>query len=181
MGTTAFPDQMGDYYPEFLASGRIIQGHDVSGPLNEKNVAAVNKDLGDAQWREIFHKAFHKDYRFQRGLFDISQLSKEEGSKADDPSVLSKFTSLDWKDRAYQVESIKDLSRRAFTENDGLAYEYGWALLKTSASLVYTLQLCKTHHLGAVTDSPSHSRLLNRTCTREGIHLSNSCISREGY
>ncbi len=36
MGATGFPDRMGDYYPELLESGRIIQGHDVSGPLSRR-------------------------------------------------------------------------------------------------------------------------------------------------
>ncbi|MCZ6798878.1 MAG: hypothetical protein O7F12_00165, partial [Nitrospirae bacterium] len=33
MGTTAFPDRMGDYYPNLLKKGRLIQGHSVSGRM----------------------------------------------------------------------------------------------------------------------------------------------------
>lgn len=181
MGTTAFPDRMGDYYPELLAEGRIIQGHTVNGPMDTEIVAAVNRDLADSRWRGIFHEALQNDYRFQRGLFGVAQLSREQDSKSDDSSVLSQFTSPAWRDRPYQVKTVKDLSRRAFTEEDGPAYEYGWALIKTTASLVYTIRLCETLKVVAATDSSAHSQLLTCTCQREGRQLTNSCISREGY
>ncbi len=181
MGTTAFSDRMGDYYPDLLASGRIIQGHDVSGPMNADIAAAVNRDLADSQWRRIFHRALHEDYRFQRGLFDVSQLSKEKDSMVDETAILTKFTSSDWENREYQVETVKNLSRRAFTDKDGPVFEYGWAMIKTSASLRYTFQLCETLHVVASTDSSTHSQLLIRTCEREGIHLTHAYINREGY
>lgn len=181
MGTTAYPDRMGDYYPELLTSGRIIQGHDVSGPMNAEVMAAVNRDLEDSKWRGLFHEALQENYRFQRGLFDVPQLSKRGDSKSDDSSVLSMFTSPDWRTRAYQVETVRTLSRRAFTEEDGPAYEYGWAMVKTSASLVQTIRICQEWKLVAATDSSAHAQLLICTCEREGIQLTNSCIPREGY
>ena len=64
MGATGFPDRMGDYHPELLESGRIIQGHDVSGPLSPTMVAAVNQDLADPLWRSIVHGALKDDRRF---------------------------------------------------------------------------------------------------------------------
>lgn len=181
MGTTAFPDRMGDYYPELLASGRIIQGHDVSGSMNTEVVAAVNLDLVDSQWRGLFHEALQEDYRFQRGLFDVSQLSQGRNADSDDSSVLSDFTQSDWRQRPYQVETVKTLSQRAFTEEDGPAYEYGWAMIKTSASLVQTIRICFELKLVAATDSSAHAQLLTCTCEREGIQLTNSCIHREEY
>ena len=76
MGTTAFPDRMGDYYPQLLEAGRIIQGHNVSGTLPPDVIAAVNHDLADPTWRSIFHEALSDDYRFQGTLFDESAIQK---------------------------------------------------------------------------------------------------------
>ena len=69
MGTTAFPDRMGDYHPELLKVGRIVQGHDVSGAMAPETVYAVNRDLADAQWRKYFQDFILNDRRFQRGLW----------------------------------------------------------------------------------------------------------------
>src|SRR5881296_4705964 len=63
-GTTAYADRMGNTHPELVASGRIIQGYPVSGPLDGDATAAVNRDLGDEIWRSEFHVSLSSDRRF---------------------------------------------------------------------------------------------------------------------
>lgn len=181
VGTIAFPDRMGDYYPEFLATGRIIQGHNVSGSMSSEVIVSANRDLVDPEWRSSFHKALTGDYRFQRGLFDISQLQQGENSEFRDSSVWMELTKLDWMDVPYQVELIQALSRTRLSGDAAFRFEYGFALLKTAAALVYTIRLCQQLNLIAVTDSVSHHGLLARTCERDGIDLANSCVRREEY
>ena len=181
VGATAFPDQMGHYYPELLKAGRIAQGHDVSGSMIPEVIEAVDRDLSDPRWRALFHEALLNDYRFQRGLFQESQISPPETTTANTPTMLSEFSSSDWIEKPFQVETVKTLSRWAFIQENTPRFEYGWALIKTSAALVYTLRLCQILNVGAVTDSLSHYKLLGRTCDRDGIELINSSIKREGY
>ena len=71
-GTTAYADRMGDRHEDLVKSGRIVQGHSVSGPLDENMTALVNRDLADAIWRAQFHVALVNDRRFQRGLFELT-------------------------------------------------------------------------------------------------------------
>ena len=71
-GTTAYADRMGDRHEDLVKSGRIVQGHSVSGPLDENMTALVNRDLADAIWRAQFHDALVNDRRFQRGLFELT-------------------------------------------------------------------------------------------------------------
>ena len=177
MGTTAFPDRMGDYYPQLLEAGRIIQGHDVSGTLHPDVIAAVNHDLADPTWRSIFHEALSDDYRFQRTLFDESVIQK----RSMEISFLSTFRTPDWQATPFSVESVKTLSRKSLPHKDDPPFEYGWALVKTSAALTYTIQLCHQLHVAAVTDSASYHRLLTQSCGRQQIEISHSCIKREGY
>jgi hypothetical protein len=51
------------------------------------------------------------------------------------------------------------------------AADYGFALLKTSAALVYTVQLAIAHGLAVATDSAPHHALLGRTLKRERVIL----------
>lgn len=181
MGTTAFPDRMGDYYPELLDAGRIIQGHNVSGPLHPDMIAAVDRDLADPAWRTIFHDALSDDYQFQRTLFDESEIRKRgNGDSVAIPS-LSGLRTPDRQTTPFSVALVKTLSRRSRPHQHDPGFEYGWALVKTSAALTYTIQLCRELHSMAVTDSASHHRLLAQSCYRERIGLSNSCVKREGY
>ena len=173
VGTTAFPDRMGDYYPELLKTGRIIQGHHVSGPMSEEMIEAVDRDLADAKWRSLFHEALINDYRFQRGLFDQSQLRSAIHQEPKIHSLWSTLTGTEWIEHGFQVATIKTLSRSAHTSKDGPTFEYGWALLKTSVSLLYTIQLCHTLDSVAVTDSWAHHQLLTQTCGRDGVDLTN--------
>ncbi len=181
MGTTAFPDRMGDYYPKLFKANRIVQGHDVSGPMNAEVGDTVNRDLADVRWRALFHEALSSNYRFQRGLFDTSQIPQPGNPVSDDHSILTELAQTDWVEIPFDVETVQTLSRSAHTPKDGARFEYGWALIKTSASLVYTIQICQTLHLTAVTDSSAHYQLLTATCQRDGIDFSNTCLKREGY
>ncbi len=181
MGTTAFPDRMGDYYPELLDAGRIFQGHNVSGTLHPDMIAAVDRDLADPAWRSIFHDALSDDYHFQRTLFDESELRKGGNGDSVEIPLLPRFRTPDWQTTPFSVELVKTLSRQSRPHQHDAGFEYGWALVKTSAALAYTIQLCRQLHGTAVTDSASHHRLLAQSCYRERIKLSNSCVKREGY
>ena len=48
-GTTAYADRMGENYPELVTAGRLVQGHHVSGPLDEAGRISIDRDLVDAQ------------------------------------------------------------------------------------------------------------------------------------
>jgi hypothetical protein len=181
MGTTAFPDRMGDNYPGLLESGRIVQGHDLSGPLSPAITTAVNQDLADPLWRSIFHQALRHDRRFQRGFFPFSQDSQGRSTVASDSAVLSAFQQPEREFAPFTVETLQAMSRRRLSENENLSFEYGFGLIKTSAALAYSIQLCHRLGLVAVTDSASHHQLLTRTCLRDTVDLKNFCVKREGY
>ena len=181
MGATGFPDRMGDYYPELLASGKIIQGYDVSGPLSPSMVVAVNQDLADPLWRSIFHEALKEDRRFQRGLVAFSQDNQGRSTVPIDSIVLIAFQKPEREFVSYSVKTLQAMSRRRLPEHENLVFEYGFGLIKTSAALRYSIQLCRQLGLVAVTDSPGHHQLLTRTCLRDSVDLSNICVKREGY
>lgn len=180
-GMTAFPDRMGDYYPEELEAGNIVQGYRVSGPLDQGMMAGVNHDLADESWRSIFHEALVSDVRFQRGLFDGPVMSAGNETQAFDSSLFLDSTKSDLPSRSYTVESLQTLSRSRPTGGDEIAFDYGMALVTTSASLHYTIRLCVRQNLVAATDSLSHSRLLSRSCRPDMVPLTNYCLPREGY
>lgn len=60
-------------------------------------------------------------------------------------------------------------------------YEYGLALVKTAASLVYTQTLALTNQLEPVTDSPAHFALYAQSCIRESWPKTNLLLIRAGY
>ena len=171
MGTTAFPDRMGDYYPDFLKTGRLIQGHFVSGRMSEETISAVNRDLADPHWRSTFHEALQSNLRFQKGLFDHDR----------DKEILENISRTEEALIFYDVAKIQNSSGKRLTADQELAFEYGFALIKTSVSLVYTVHLCQQLQLVAVTDSEAHFQLLTRTIDREHIHLNNTLVRRENY
>ena len=176
VGTTAFPDRMGDSYPEFLEAGRIVQGLNVSGLMSAELIASVDQDLQDPLWRKSFHEFLVSDYRFQLGLFDKSQIPQVGTSNKGETPFLLAFRPSDWIDKPYRVETVQTLSRKTLSTEESHQFEYGFALIKTSASLIYTIQLCQQRNLVAVTDSVSHHRLLVRTCMREQNDLANYFI-----
>jgi len=166
-GMTAFRDRMGDGLPELVQSGRLVQGYDVSGPLPLEVAAAVDRDLEDEVWRSLFHVALQRDTRFQRGLFQAQQLVH-----LTDDRLQSAF---------YTVDLVRALTARA---NGNIAepdLDYGLALVKTAASLVYTYRLALMHGLQAATDSAAHYSLFERSCRRELISVGNHLLLRKGY
>lgn len=181
MGTTAFPDRMGDYHHEHLKSGRILQGFDVSGSLNPETVSAVNRDLADSQWRHLFQESLLNDRRFQRGLFADPKEGITKHSQAPLKPEWLKFREKEWGNTSFDVETIQALSRRRLHGEDATRFEYGWAMIKTSASLIYTIQLCHQLNLVAVTDSSAHYHLLARISDRDRVALENIHVKREGY
>ncbi len=181
MGTAAFPDRMGDYYPDVLKSGRIVQGHQVSGPLSSAMITVVNRDAADPLWRSIFHKALKYDRSFQRGLVAFSQDNQGRSTVPADPETLSALQQPEREHTPYTVEILQAMSGRRMSEQENLEWEYGLGLVKTSAALQYTIQLCRQLDLNAVTDSAAHHQLLARTCQRDALDLSNEYVKREGY
>ncbi len=179
MGTTAFPDRMGDYHPEHFKAGRIIQGHDLSGSMTPKTISAVNHDLSDPPWRHRFHESIMNDRRFQRGLFAAPQDADESAQTENSPEWLQ-FQEETWENVTLNVEIVQALSRQRLEGQQARQFEYGWAMIKTAASLIYTVQLCHQFKLTAVTDSAAHSHLLTQTCSREHTKLENICLKREG-
>ena len=180
MGTTAFPDRMGDYHPELLKAGRIVQGYDLNGPLPSELISAVNRDLADPSWRWLFQEALTKDSRFQRGLFPDPKDSSVRIGQAAEALPWVHDQHLRWTDHPFQVDTVQALSRQRLQGEAAIRFEYGWALIKTSASLVYTIELCHGKNLVAATDSKFHYQLLERTCERDQIALRNSWANQKG-
>jgi hypothetical protein len=180
-GTTAYQDRMGQYHPEMIQTGRIVQGHSVNGPLDADAASAVDRDLADKAWRAAFHDGLKNNRRFQRGLFDFSHSFAVGGSTVPGPAALLRLLEERRTNQACSVEQVQALSNRRLASDEGYDYEYALALVKTSAALVYTIRLCRQHTLEAVTDSEIHFQLLEQTCAREGIPLTNGLVVRDGY
>jgi hypothetical protein len=166
-GTTAYPDRMGDSYPDLLTEGRLVQGYPVSGTLSWQLIAAVDHDLADSAWRTRFHAALIGDYRFHIGLFGTSP----EAALLHDRFQATPFT----------VGQIRLLSLNPHRDGDAEMFDYGLALLKTAAALMYTVRLASEHGLAAATDSPAHFALLSRSIRRDGMKLENRLVERAGY
>jgi hypothetical protein len=180
-GMTAFQDRMGMSFPELIASGRLVQGYDVSGPLSPPVAAAVNRDLHDPLWRARFHKALCQDRRFQRGLFEPSHSLRIGDSLVPGPAALLRLMDDSLRRHAYDFDQVRVLSTKNLSREDGFHYEYGVALVKTSASLVYTQTLALAHQLEPVTDSHAHFSLYAQSCLREHWVRTNYLLIREGY
>ena len=180
-GTTAFTDRMGDRHADLVTTGRIVQGHAVSGPLDPDMIAAVNRDLSDAMWREQFHHALTEDRRFQRGLFEVTHGMLIGNTLVPGPAAWLRLIEAQRRFQPYSVEALQKLSGGRLDLDEGYDYEYAFALVKTSAALHYTVRLARRHDLEAVTDSRSHYELLERTRTRDRLTLPHRAIRREGY
>jgi len=155
-GTTAAPDRMGDYHAELVQQGRIVQGHNVSGPLSPEMDGRIDRDLKDREWREIFHFAVRNDARFQRGLVP-------------EDTALTPWLRASWMEWPVTLAEVRQMSRLKLDPERAIALEYGLMLVKTSASLWYTIQLCQQYGLDAITDSVGHDRLLHRMKIRDRI------------
>ena len=171
-GTTAYPDRMGDAYPVLLSEGRLVQGYQISGMLSGQVMAAVDRDFSDGAWRTRFHAALNGDRRFHIGLFGTPPEGSHSGALLRDDR---------FKTRPFTVAQIRRWSLVPDRDRDTDAFDYGLALLKTAAALVYTVQLAGEHALAAATDSPAHFALLNRSLRRDGVRLENCFIERTGY
>jgi len=157
-GTMAHPDRMGDTHTALLAQGRIIQGHQVSGPLSAEMDRRVDRDLQDGEWREIFQFALRNDLRFQRGL-------------AERGAVLSPWLPDRWAQWRVTLAEIRQLSCLKLEPERAVSLEYGLMLVTTSVSLWHTIRLCQQHGLDAVTDSTRHDQLLQRILKRDHMPL----------
>lgn len=180
-GTTAYADRMGDRHADLVTSGRIVQGYAVSGPLDQDMIAAVNRDLSDAMWREQFHHALINDRRFQRGLFELTHGMLIGDTLVPGPAAWLRLIEEQRQLQPYSVERLQKLSGGRLDLNEGYDYEYALALLKTSAALHYTARLAARHELEAVTDSQAHYDLVERMRTRDRLTLQHRAIAREGY
>ena len=180
-GTTAFQDRMGMSFPELIESGRLVQGYDVSGPLPPPVAAAIDRDLRDPLWRARFHTALRQDRRLQRGLFEPSHSLRIGDSIVPGPAALLRLMDDSFRLQAYDLGQVRALSERRLTLEEGYHYEYGLALVKTSASLVYTQTLALAHQLQPVTDSPAHFALYTQSSAREDWAKTNHLLIRVSY
>ncbi len=180
-GMTAFQDRMGMSFPDLVDSGRLVQGYDVSGPLSPTLAAAIDRDLRDPLWRARFHHALRRNRRFQRGLFEPSHSLRIGDNLVPGPAVLLRLMDDSFRQQDYALDQVRALSKRRLTLEEGYHYEYGLALVKTSASLVYTQTLALTNQLQPVTDSPAHFALYAQSCVRESWPKTNLLLIRVGY
>ena len=180
-GMTAFQDRMGMSFPDLVDSGRLVQGYDVSGPLSPAMAAAIDRDLRDPLWRACFHHALRRDRRLQRGLFEPSHSLRIGDSLVPGPAALLRLMDDSFRQQAYALDQVRALSKRSLTLEEGYHYEYGLALVKTAASLVYTQTLALTNQLEPVTDSPAHFALYAQSCIRESWPKTNLLLTRVGY
>ncbi len=176
-GTTAYHDRMGAAYPELVGTGRLVQGHVVSGPITAELAAVIDRDLADTEWRYAFHRALVDDRRFQRGLFDPAHTMVIGGTQLPGPAVLLELMRDAYRHESYTVEEIRRRSAHARRLPEAYPFEYGLALLKTSAAQVHTQRLAARLDCVAVTDSPAHADLFARTSRREGWTIPHHLVS----
>jgi hypothetical protein len=175
-GTAAYADRMGHYHEAYVREGRIVQGYSVSGPLDAEMERLIDKDLADTPWRCMFDEALRVDRRFQRGLFDLSHGMRIGRTVVPGPAALLELAQDARRAKPYTVAAVRELSRDHGSLPIAYDFEYGLALVKTAAALLYTVRLCQAHRLQAVTDSASHHRLLERTRQREQFDIRNHCV-----
>ena len=180
-GVTAFQDRMGMSFPELIESGRLIQGYDVSGPLSLLVTEAIDRDLRDPVWRAQFHTALCRDRRLQRGLFEPSHAVRIGETVVPGPAALLHLMNDSFREEPFDLAGVRTLSKRNPTLEEGYLFEYGLALVKTSASLVYTQMLALAHQLQPATDSSAHFTLYAQSCARENWVRTNHLLTRVGY
>ena len=179
-GMTALQDRMGMSFPDLIESGRLVQGYDVSGPVSPTVAAAIDRDLHDPLWRAHFHMALRRNRRLQRGLFEPSHSLRIGDSIVPGPAALLRLMDDSFRQHSYDLGLVRALSKKSLALEDGYSYEYGLALVKTSASLVYTQTLALAHQLQPVTDSPAHFTLYAQSCIRENWPRTNHLLIRVG-
>lgn len=178
MGTTAYQDRMGDDHPTLVTGGQILQGYQVSGPLDAAAVAEIDRDLTDPSWRALFHAGLREDRRFQRGLFDLTHAMQIGGMLVPGPAALLRLLEPERATTHCTVALVQALAKPGLTLGDAYRFEYGLALLKTAAAQVYTIRLAHAHNLTPVTDSRTHHTLLDRSLTREHRDLPHEYLRR---
>jgi hypothetical protein len=180
-GMTAFQDRMGMSFPDLIESGRLVQGYHMSGPIPPTVAAVIDHDLCDPLWRKRFHTAFCQDRRFQRGLFEPSHSLRIGNCLVPGPAALLHLMDDSFRQHVYDVGQVRALSKKRRTLEEGYHYEYGLALVNTSASLVYTHTLALAYELQPVTDSPAHFLLYTQSSVREDWLKINFLLIRTGY
>ncbi|THJ21565.1 MAG: hypothetical protein CAF45_012190 [Nitrospira sp. CG24E] len=180
-GMTAFQDRMGMNFPGLIESGRLVQGYGVSGPIPPTVAAAIDRDLHDPHWRSLFHHALCRDRRFQRGLFEPSHSLRIGGSLVPGPAAFLRLMDDSFRQQTYDLRLVRALSKSCITLDEGYLFEYGLALVKTSASLIYTQTLARTYQIQPATDSLVHFALYARSCLRENWPKTNHLLLRTGY
>lgn len=180
-GTTAYADRMGDAHKDLVESGRIVQGHSVSGPLDHDMAAAVDRDLGNESWRACFHRALIDDRRFQRGLFELTHGMLIGNILVPGPAAWLCLIESQRQIREYSFALLQKLSDRRLDLDEGYDYEYAFALVKTSAALHYTIRLACTLDVDPVTDSRAHYDLLELIRLRDRLTFQHTCVERVGY
>ncbi len=168
-------------FPDLVDSGRLVQGYNVSGPLSPALAAVIDRDLHDPLWRARFHHALRRDRRLQRGLFEPSHSLRIGDSLVPGPAALLHLMDDSFRQQANTFDQVRALSTRRLALEEGYHYEYGLALVKTAASLVYTQTLALANQLQPVTDSPAHFSLYAQSCVRENWPKSNLLLIRAGY
>ena len=176
LGTTAFQDRMGDTFPHLLSGGRLVQGYQTSGPIDEAMEMAVNRDLADLPWRESFHRSFTEHRRFQRGLFGSMHGMAIGGAIVPGPAALLQLMEPARAAHVFTIESVRNLSNAQHSLSESYTFEYGLALIKTALAGRWTVRIAQAHNLSGATDSIAHYHLLERTCDREGIDLTHHII-----
>lgn len=211
LGTTAFQDRMGDSFPQLVAEGRLVQGYPTSGPLDDDMEHAVDQDLADPVWRNLFHHSFREYRRFQRGLFDPSHGIAIGRTMVPGPAALLQLMDPMRAASAMTVESVrswsaggKGASRRAQggagEKDEGASrraqggagetnacmpecyeFEYGLALIKTAVSNLWTVRIGCSRDLTVATESVGHYDLLQRTLHRSGVKLANHLLAKTDH
>ncbi|MCS6293234.1 MAG: hypothetical protein H8J66_09180 [Nitrospira sp.] len=180
-GTTAFADRMGGTFPELVTTGRLVQGHNVSGPLSDASRISIDRDLADIRWRTLFHAAIREDRRFQRGLFDPTHAMTIGRDTLPGPAALLRLMDESFLHQPFTVKAVQQLSCERLSGDTAFRFEYGLALIKTAAAQCYTIQLAHNLQVTTATDSSAHFQLFGRTLDRENERLPNHLIIRTGY
>jgi hypothetical protein len=95
------------------------------------------------------------------------------------PAALLRLVEESRAHHPFTVQDLKASNGHRLPGEEGNRHEYGLALVKTAASLAYTIRLCCRHQLEAVTDSVFHFRLLDRTRVRDRLPLIHRLVPRE--
>jgi hypothetical protein len=167
---------MGDDHPDLVINGRIVQGHPVSGPLDDAAMVEIDRDFADCRWRQLFHTGLQEDRRFQRGLFDLTHAMRIGSTLVPGPAALLRLLEQQRATEGFTLALVQQLASSPATLEEAYRFEYGLALLKTAAAQVYTLRLARAHGLVPVTDSRTHHALLTRTMSRETVDLTNEYV-----